>query len=570
MTQEKPPRTVAEDYMSALHACGVSHVFANGGTDFAPIIEGLVQMKARGEPAPEFVTVPHENVATAMAQGYWKVAGKPAAVMVHVNVGTANTICALMNAARDNVPMLLAAGRTPLTETGHAGSRDVPIHWAQEQFDQASIVRENVKWDYELRHGQPINTIVARALDIAMSEPKGPVYLQLPREALGDDGVNPGPAIRSLPSGAAAAAPSLAALEQAADMIAKAQTPLIIAGRPGASPGGFEALAALTLDAVIPVASGSHPNMPSNHPMNLGMLTKPLLESADVILVLESAVPWVPRAMQPSADAKVIHIAHDPMFRTMPLRGHQMDLAIAGDCGQALVMLREMLKTKMQGREAARDKRRARVAELRQKIIDGRKATIEKLKDTAPISPILVAHALNMVRDESAIVVEELGAPFPFLDITRPDSFITGHSGALGMALGQALGAKLAAGKRQVITTVGDGSYMFGVPLAAHFVARAEKLPTLTMVFNNSQWYAVRRATMSMYPNGDAAKQNSLPIVDLAPSPDFEKVAESCGGYGERVEDPAKLIPAIERALKKVDDGQQVTLNVITGLRPYG
>ena len=353
-------------------------------------------------------------------------------------------------------------------------------------------------------------------------------------------------------------------------MIAKAQTPLIIAGRPGASPGGFEALAALTLDAVIPVASGSHPNMPSNHPMNLGMLTKPLLESADVILVLESAVPWVPRAMQPSADAKVIHIAHDPMFRTMPLRGHQMDLAIAGDCGQALVMLREMLKTKMQGREAARDKRRARVAELRQKIIDGRKATIEKLKDTAPISPILVAHALNMVRDESAIVVEELGAPFPFLDITRPDSFITGHSGALGMALGQALGAKLAAGKRQVITTVGDGSYMFGVPLAAHFVARAEKLPTLTMVFNNSQWYAVRRATMSMYPNGDAAKQNSLPIVDLAPSPDFEKVAESCGGYGERVEDPAKLIPAIERALKKVDDGQQVTLNVITGLRPYG
>ena len=213
MTHEKPPRTVAEDYMSALHACGVSHVFANGGTDFAPIIEGLVQMKARGEPAPEFVTVPHENVATAMAQGYWKVAGKPAAVMVHVNVGTANTICALMNAARDNVPMLLAAGRTPLTETGHAGSRDVPIHWAQEQFDQASIVRENVKWDYELRHGQPINTIVARALDIAMSEPKGPVYLQLPREALGDDGVNPGPAIRSFPAGAAAAAPSLAALE---------------------------------------------------------------------------------------------------------------------------------------------------------------------------------------------------------------------------------------------------------------------------------------------------------------------------------------------------------------------
>jgi acetolactate synthase-1/2/3 large subunit len=137
------------------------------------------------------------------------------------------------------------------------------------------------------------------------------------------------------------------------------------------------------------------------------------------------------------------------------------------------------------------------------------------------------------------------------------------------MGIGQALGAKLAAPNRQVITTVGDGSYMFGVPLAAHFVSRAEKLPTLTMVFNNSQWFAVRRATMSMYPDGDAAKQNSLPVVDLAPSPDFEKVVESCGGHGERVEDPAKLIPALERALRKVEDGQQVLFNVVTGLRQY-
>jgi len=569
MTHDTHARSVAEDYLAALSACGVRHVFANGGTDFAPLIEALVQMKARGEPAPQFITVPHENVATAMAQGYWKVCGDPAAVMVHVNVGTANTICALMNAARDNVPMLLAAGRTPLTETGHAGSRDVPIHWAQEQFDQASIVRENVKWDYELRHGQPINTVVSRALDISMSEPKGPVYLQLPREALGDVGVAAGPLPPAHPRGAAPAAPSVAALEQAADMIVRAKLPLIVTGRSSNSPGAFEALGALAREYCIPVVSAPHANIASDNPMNLGSLTKPLLESADVIVVLENPVPWIPRAMEPSALAKLIHIAHDPFYRTYPMRGFRMDHAIAGDPGAALVMLHGMLKTKMRGHEAARDARRSSIGEMRQKVLDGRKAMIEKMKDTAPISPILIAHALNEVRDESAIVVEELGAPYPFLNITRPDSFISGASGALGMALGQALGAKLAAGKRQVICTVGDGSYMFGVPLAAHYVARAENLPTLTMVFNNSQWYAVRRATMSMYPHGDAAKQNSLPVVDLAPSPDFEKVGESCGGYGERVEDPAKLIPAMERALKKIGDGQHVTLNVITGLRQY-
>ncbi len=570
MTEGKPARTVAEDYIAALHACGVRYVFANGGTDFAPIIEGLVRMKGRGEAAPQFVTVPHENVATAMAQGYWKVAGEPAVVMVHVNVGTANTIAGMMNASRDFAPLLLAAGRTPLTEAGHAGSRDVPIHWAQEQFDQGAIVRESVKWDYELRHGQPINTIVARALDIAMSEPKGPVYLQLPRETLGDPAVNSGPAPSRRPTGAVAAAPALAALEQAADLIARAQTPLIIAGRSGASPGGFEALGALAVEQAIPVASGMFANLASNNPMNLGALTKPLLESADVILVLESPVPWIPSAMAPAADAKIVHIAHDPLFRTYPMRGFPSHLTIAGDSGLALAMLRDMLATKMQNRDGARDKRRARVGELRQKIVDARKALVLKMRETAPISPILVADALNQVRDESAIVVEELGAPYPFLNITRPDSFISGASGALGMGLGQALGAKVAAGKRQVITTIGDGSYMFSVPLAAHFVARAENLPTLTMVMNNSQWYAVRRATTSMYPHGDAAKQNSLPVVDLSPSPDYEKVAESCGGYGERVEDPAKLIPAMERALKKVEDGQHATLNVITGLRQYG
>src|SRR6266516_1577057 len=102
------------------------------------------------------MTVPHENVAMAMAHGYYRIAGKPAAVMVHVTVGTANAINGLINAARDNVPLLLAAGRTPLTETGSIASRNRPIHWGQEAFDQGGMLREYVKWDYELRAGQPV------------------------------------------------------------------------------------------------------------------------------------------------------------------------------------------------------------------------------------------------------------------------------------------------------------------------------------------------------------------------------------------------------------------------------
>ena len=172
---------VAEAFISGLFVQGIEYVFSNGGTDFAPIVEALAEANNTGRNVPRFINVPHENLAMSMANGYYRVAGKPAAVMVHTTPGTANALCGLMNATKDHVPVLLAAGRTPLTETGFAESRDLRIHWGQENFDQGSMVREYVKWDYELRSGQPVEHLIGRALDIAMSEPKGPVYLSLPR-----------------------------------------------------------------------------------------------------------------------------------------------------------------------------------------------------------------------------------------------------------------------------------------------------------------------------------------------------------------------------------------------------
>ena len=170
-----------------------------------------------------------------MAHGYYRTCGKPAAVMVHVTVGTANAICGLMNAARDNMPLLLAAGRTPITETGHIASRNRSIHWGQEAFDQGGMVREFVKWDYELREGQPVDAVVDRALDIAMSEPRGPVYLTLPREVLADPATR---ARRSTvrPLGALPPEPAQAAIEEAAALIAKAEFPLIITSSVGRNP----------------------------------------------------------------------------------------------------------------------------------------------------------------------------------------------------------------------------------------------------------------------------------------------------------------------------------------------
>ena len=153
---------------------GIEHFFANPGTDFPPIVEGFARAKESGAQVPRPVLVPHENLAVAMAHGAYLVTGAPQAMMVHVNVGTANTINLLANAARDRVPLLLMAGRSPIMEAGAFGARSRPIHWAQEMFDQAGMVRELVKWDYELRNPAQAGFVVARALEAATASPAGP------------------------------------------------------------------------------------------------------------------------------------------------------------------------------------------------------------------------------------------------------------------------------------------------------------------------------------------------------------------------------------------------------------
>src|SRR5918996_3649992 len=179
------PETAAEAWLGLLAARGIEYLFANGGTDFAPVVEAYAKGQKLGCRLPEIVIVPHENMGVAMAHGYAMVSGRAQAMMVHVGVGTANSLNGLINASRQNVPLLFTAGRTPITESGALpAARNNYIHWAQEHFDQGGMLREFMKWDYELRHAEQVETVVDRALAICKSEPQGPVYVTLPREVL--------------------------------------------------------------------------------------------------------------------------------------------------------------------------------------------------------------------------------------------------------------------------------------------------------------------------------------------------------------------------------------------------
>jgi len=287
-----------------------------------------------------------------------------------------------------------------------------------------------------------------------------------------------------------------------------------------------------------------------------------------VVIVIDSVVPWMPRLVQPRKDAKVIHIGSDPLETRYPFRELETDLLIAGSSLAALTMLQENLSEAMKSRQSTVERRRKALAQMREEILAKRRKLIDTVKDQTPIHPAWLAACINQVKSEDAIVISELGAPLPVLELRKPLTYMGGLlSGGLGFGMGAGLGAKLAAPEREVIVTVGDGSYMFGNPVPYHYVARAEQLPTLTVIANNQSWLAVRQSTLDVFPEGRAAKANVMALTELKPAPDYEKVIETCGGRGEKVEAPGDLVPALRRGLDAVRSGTPITLNVLTQAR---
>jgi len=554
--------SVAEAFLRSLRAHGIDTVFANAGTDFAPIIEVLSKLENEPGTVPRVVTVPHENLAVAMAHGYYLASGKPAAVMVHVTVGTANTICALMNAYRDRIPLLLMAGRTPHTEVGHIASRSFPIHWGQENFDQAGMVREYTKWDYELRSGQHPHDILARALEVALAEPKGPVYLTLPREVLAD----PCTVASRVPAAVrmAPVEPNRGEVQEAAEEIAAAQMPVIVTSHLGRDRDAVAVLAELSAAHSIPVvqAGASAVNLPASHPMNTGQAGGILLEEADCIVVVESEVPWFPVRFTPRSGTRVIHLGIDPLFVRYPIRSFPADLAITGDPKTTLAALASALEAR--GTDpAARDTRRQRIERYQDERRRYRDAALTEGHKAKPISYAFVSECIREQMPKGSLIVTELGVAADQLDLEEPGSLIgVGIGGGLGFGLGAALGAKLADPSRCVIATVGDGSYMFANPTPFHFVSRAANLPVLTIVCNNQRWHAVDASTRHVYPDGAAAQSSLMPLVELKPSPEFAKVAEASDAFARKVEDPDDLPGAVADALAAVAGGRQALLDV--------
>lgn len=425
----------AEYYLQALAEHGIEYLFANPGTDFAPIVEAFARSARTNRKMPRPLLVPHENAAVAMAHGYTAVTGKPQAVMLHTNVGTANAINMLINASRDRVPLLLTSGRTPFTESGAEGSRSAHIHWAQEMFDQAGMLREVVKWDYEMKRGDQAVSTVDRALEIASASPQGPVYLSLPREVLGEVLQAPMESNRDrrmIPKPPVARASDI---DMLADWIAEAKNPLIITGMLGKDPRDSVVLARLAERYALPVIpyQTRYFALGADHPMFQGSLPGPLLTDADLVIVFDTDVPWLPSKEQPPAGARIAQIGEDPLHHRLPMRSFPSDLTLTATCLSVLEALESALESRATPHVEERGVRlRSRSRALHATWDNEATQAGQRNAITLP----WLNHCLRAVIDDDTKVVSEYSFRQEYCPLRTPGSlFALSMAGGLGWGL---------------------------------------------------------------------------------------------------------------------------------------
>ena len=566
--------TTSTAFLEALAEAGVRYIFANLGSDHPGLIEALARARAEGreDRFPRLVVCPHETVALSAAHAYAGVSRQPQAVLVHVDAGTQNLGGAVSNAIRGRVPVLIFAGAAPYTITGELpAGRNEFIHWIQDIPDQRGILRGYVKYDNEIRTGRNVKQLVHRALQIARSEPAGPVYLDGPREVM-EEPLEPYDADPAQFGPVAPAALTAEVTREIATALAGASHPLIITSYLGRNPDAVPALVKLAELLAIPVLESAAfcVNFPGDHPLHCGYQftttqQNPMLAQADVILVVDSDVPWIHASNHPSPGAAIYAIDIDPLKPRMSMWHVPARRFAAADSKAALEQIARFVRDEILVQEDVIEVRRAVVTTANQ----ARRAALEALEQpqAGVITPrYLTACVRELLRGTDTLVLTEAITNYQVvaehLRASKPGSLLGSGGGSLGWAGGGAVGAKLASSpERTVISLVGDGSYLFGVPSSAHWAARRYDAPALTVIYDNRGWAAVKSATLAVHPSGAAAAADDFG-VSLEPEADLAGIAAAAGGaYGVTVTDPGELRQVLKDALAVVHGGRSAVVS---------
>jgi len=555
--------------LEGLNEIGIEYLFCNLGTDHAPIIEEMAHRAKRGEPGPKVVRCPHENTAAHMAAGYALVTGRGQGVLVHVDVGTANAANGMHNMYRSRLPVLLMAGKAPYTTHGElVGTRDTHVHFVQEPFDQGSLVRPYTKWEWTLPSGVVVKEALRRAHSIMQSEPRGPVYLMVQRETLTEhwetDEVHRYGAERYGPLAGAGADPALIAALAA--RLLTAENPILITGYGGTDPQAGQKIVELGEFAGIPVyEANSKCNISYESACFAGFSADDAVPDADVGMLVDVEVPWFPAEVQPNEQSFWAHIDVDVLKLGSPMWTFPSHLRMQGNTARILDQLLTELKAKATPRFAkAAAARLERLKSMRQQRgARAAKLAADKGKPGA-INPHYLMAELGKVLDDDDIVFNEAvtngGAVLLQIPRRRPNTAFNTNGAGLGWSGGMALGAKLAAPDRIMVQVAGDGSFYFNNPSSIFAVSQQYKIPILSIVLDNSGWGAVKQATLSVYPDGEATAAGEFEAL-LAPKVEFSKIGEAFGAHAEKVSDPAAVPEAIARCVAEVRGGRSALLH---------
>ena len=559
--------TTSSAILEALAEAGVEFIFANFGSDHPGLIEAIAQARAAGKPCPRVVTCPAEMVAMSAAHGYAQTTGRAQAVLVHVDCGTQALGGAVHNAAKGRVPVFILAGLSPATQEGEArGSRNEFIQWIQDVPDQRGLVRGYVRYENEMRQGANARQVVHRALQFAHSAPRGPVYVTATREALEQEVPRVSISLNQWQP-LAPAALSADSVERITQALIEAECPLIVTSYAGRSPAAVTELAALSSELGIGVIESvpSYVNFPATHGNYLGVQwnerrQNAALAQADVVLVVDSDVPWIGAVSHPRAGARIFHIDADPLKVQMPLWYIGAAMQCAADATVALRQIREAAAKRL---PAARLSQRQVRLEAAHELWESEIERHEEMPAKGLSAEFLVAR-LRAAIGEDAIVVSEAVTNFhvvsQHLRRTKPGTLFSSGGGSLGYNGGAALGVKLAQPGALVVSICGDGSYLFSQPSVVHWMARRYDAPFLHVVLNNGGWRAPRQAVVSVHPDGIAAKAPNIDI-DFPQPPDYGGIAAAAGGaHVEVVKSAAQVDGALARALRAIRDERRAAV----------
>ena len=574
------------DFMvDVIKSLGFEYVCANPGSSFRGLHESIINYG--GNKAPEFITCCHEESSVAMAHGYFKVEGKPLAVMSHGTVGLQHAAMAIYNAWCDRVPVYMFIGNWA------DGATRRPAEWYHGVQDAAAMVRDYTKWDDEPRSLTHFAESAVRAYKIALTPPMAPVVLVLDG-ALQEDPVSaslklqiPRATLPSPPTG------DTAAVDEIARLLVAAENPVLVADRLARTAAGMTLLIELaeTLQAGV-IDQGSRMNFPSRHPLNQSQQAGAAIANADVILGLEVADFWATvNSLRdqlhrtdrriPKASAKLMTITTADLYIRSNYqdfrRLQDVDLAIAADAEATLPALIEAVK-----RRTTADRRRV-FEERGKKLADASRSAAERARaaaayawDASPVSTArLCAEVWGQIKNEDWSLVSSYysdggGWPKRLWDFNKPYHSL-GHAGGGGIGYGApaSVGGALANRKHGrlsvALQTDGDLMYANGVLwTAAH-----HRIPLLSVMNNNRSYHQEAMHVQKMCNARNRGVDRGLTGSTLTdPNIDFAKLAQGLGVYSEGpIANPKDLGPALARAIAVVKRGEPALVDVVTQVR---